>query len=232
MSGGQDEEKKKLAWIPDEVQDIITDMACRTVHNGTESTHGLIICLDVDFARKIEGEVEKAIEEWVYNCLDQAHQALDFEYEWDFVFNVLDDQWRASDDDVESDDDEPDEENRIQAAVHLGGDWSPSRWPLFKENTRIPVHPAAVLAHFHTPPAFIRTVGISGVSERCLRDEWTEMISENPNRFSRAGKGYMVHPMYTLMDQAQHHRGVELPHTRREMSFRFGWKNYPPSEWN
>ncbi len=37
MSGGQDEENKKLAWIPDEVQHIITDMACRPVHNGQES---------------------------------------------------------------------------------------------------------------------------------------------------------------------------------------------------
>ena len=229
MSGGQDEEKKKLAWIPDDVQHIITGMACRKVHNGTESTHGLIICLDVDFARKIEGEVEKAIEEWVYNCLDQAHQALDFKCELDFVFNVLDDQWRLESDDV-SVDVEPDEANRIQAAVHISGGFGPSVWPLFKENTRIPVDPAAVLAHFHTPPAFIRTVGISGVSERCLRDEWTEMIREDPTRFSRAGKGYMVHPMYTLPDQAQHGT-IPYMATRREMSFNFGWENYPPSEW-
>ena len=189
-----------MATVPTHLQNVIEDFACRKVHNGVQSTHGLIICLDVDFEKRIEGDIERGIEEWTYGCLDRAHQALDFEYTWDFVFNVRDDQWQE---DTEDGEEPSHQQNGMQVAVHFAGHEA-CNWPLFYENARPAVHPRAVLEHFHTPPVYVRTVGVSGVSETCLRDEWAEMISTEPNRFDRPGKGYMVHPMYSLPERFQH----------------------------
>jgi hypothetical protein len=125
-----------MAAIPTHVKNMIEDYVCRKVHNTVSSSHGLLICLDIDFEKKIEGNLENSIKERVYNCLDRAHQALDFKYSWDFIFNVRDDQYQHDyyDDVCQL--------NRIQIAVHFHGDCDALDWPLFKEDTRPAVDPA------------------------------------------------------------------------------------------
>ena len=213
------------------IQRPTEDFACQKVHNATPSTNGLLICLDVDFDKKIGGDVKHSIEEWVYGCLDRAHKAHDYEFDWHFVANVRHDQ-RQEEDGGDTDNDSGDSNNKqngLQVAVHFES-VDTYAWPLFNE-ARAKVYPSDILLHFHTPPTCIRTVGISGVSMRCLRDEWAEMISTEPDSFDRPGKGYMTHPMYTLPGRMQDGTlGTCFSDAcvRREMSFSFGWENYPP----
>jgi len=62
------------------------------------------------------------------------------------------------------------------------------------------------------PPAYIHSCTISGIPEDRMKDIWWAMIGER--------NGYMVYPMY----------GIIPNDTVREMSFNFGWKDYPPNE--
>lgn len=183
------------------------------IHNTTLSGNGILVCLDVDFDKTIEGVLEHSIEEWVYDCLNNAHQALDFDRCWDFIFTVAHDQVECSE-----------KMNGVIVAVHFqkteAGDW-----PLFNE-VDIQVDPSLVLNHFINPPACICRIGISGVSEKCLKDEWTDMISTCPNNYDRPGKGPMVHPMYILPERCQFHEtNFRTALVCREMSFNFGWEN-------
>ena len=171
-----------MQTIPQHLCDTIKNMACNRVHNKTPSRDGMIICLDVDSNVKIESKVENEIQGWVYNCLDSAHQALDFDESWDFVYNVRDDLFT---DDIQ---------NGIQFVLRFSIDHTgPYAWPLYDETDQSKsIHPSKVLEKFHTPPVFIRSVSISGVSQKLLREKWTDMISTNPNCFDTPGMGYMV----------------------------------------
>lgn len=225
-----------MPFIPPHIQQMIQDLACRKVHNNTVSKHGLLVCIEVDFDKRIQGDIERIIECWVYDCLDRAHRALDFDYNWYFITNVRHDQWQE-DDNMACEDESGlrQRHNGLQVAVHFGaGCYDSYNWPLFhysKHEVRQTVDPNAVLHHFHTAPTYIRTVGVSGVSEPCLRDEWIEMISTESNTFDRPGKGYMVHPMWILSERTTAEEVGNLNGYVREMSYNFGWDNYPPEGW-
>ena len=100
--------------VPSEIRDIVLDMACRKQHNNSPSRYGLIVCIDVDFSKKIEGDLETALKEWVWDSLDRAHRALDFEVPWHFVSNVRYDQWED-----DGSDDENERRNCYQVCVHI-----------------------------------------------------------------------------------------------------------------
>ena len=207
--------------LPDELVAGIRDMACRTLHNGSPSRFGLMVVVDVTFSAKIEGALERALEGWVWDSLDRAHRALDFETCWQFVGNVLHDQWE----------DEEGRFNRYQACVNIesytcgdAGDDGLFPYDLVHSSTA-PVDPARVLEHFTSPPPAVRGVAISGVNQGILRDQWADCIAQESN-FDRAGKGYMLHPMWTLPEQAQDGTFPRLA-TVREKSFNFGWPDYP-----
>lgn len=191
------------------------------VHNSTLSSKGLLICLDIDFDKKIEGVLEDSIKKWVYGCLDNAHQALDFDRCWDFIFTVAHEQVDAEDTADTEDTEDTEKMNGVVVAVHFQ-ETECYDWPLFREEG-IQVDPSLVLDHFINPPAYVRTVGVSGVSEKCLQTEWTDMISTCPDRYDRPGEGEMMHPMYILPERRQFN-GTEV-FVIREMSFNFGWKN-------
>ena len=61
-------------------------------------------------------------------------------------------------------------------------------------------------------------IGVSGVSTKCMKQYWSEMINDEPNYFDIAGKGYMQHPMWMYNNE-----WFDV----REQSFNFGWENYP-----
>lgn len=217
-----------MAALPSDIIAIVDDMACRKQHNASPSRHGLIVCVDVDFSKKIEGDFERALEEWIWDSLDRAHRALDFEIQWSFVCNVYADQWQDDDSD---DDEREDPENRYQVCVHIEPHLYSRAGPLFSYSPRhvveTPVDPSAVLAHFTTPLREVRAVSVSGVEDTTLRDEWKECIAAVPNSWDRAGKGYMAHPMFLLPPSFQ---ADTLPRmfAQRETSFRFGWPDYNP----
>ena len=212
--------------VPSEIQAIVLDMACRKQHNNSPSRYGLIVCIDVDFSKKIEGDLERALKEWIWDCLDRAHRSLDFEVPWHFVSNVRSDQWE----DDNPDNVPPRNENFYQVCVHIEPHSHAGGPPLLsyapKHEVETPVHPDKVLEHFTTPPQDVRGVAISGVNQAVLCDEWSNCIAQMTNTFCRNGKGYMVHPMYILPERWQ---ADVLPRmfTQRETSYKFGWPDYP-----
>lgn len=216
--------------VPVDIQRVISDMACQKQHNTSPSRYGLIVCVDVDFSKKIEGDLEKVLEEWIWDSLNRAHRALDFEVAWHFVSNVRYDQWEDDDSDYEDE-----RFNCYQVCVQIEPDSGHGSPPLLsyapKHFVDTPVDPEKVLEHFTTPPRDVRGVAVSGVNQAVLCDEWVDCISQMPNTFSRDGKGYMLHPMFTLCESRQ---ADALPRmfTRREMSFNFGWPDYPGSRGN
>ena len=175
--------------------------------------------------KKIEGALERELEHWVWDSLNRAHRALDFEAPWHFASNVRHDQWQD-----DGSDDKNERLNCYQVCVHIEprtGNGEPPLLSYSPEHAVVtPVCPDKVLAHFATPPRDVRGVGISGVNQAVLCDEWVNCISLTPNTFDRDGEGYMRHPMYTLPDRCQANC---LPRmfTCREMSFNFNWPNYP-----
>jgi hypothetical protein len=77
---------------------------------------------------------------------------------------------------------------------------------------------ATVFRDVPSPPC-VQAVGVSGVSDEFMEDLWAEIISEEPQTFEGAGKGFMKHPMW-----------IRLPCKSwvavRESSYNFGWKGY------
>ena len=210
--------------LPADIHSIIDDMACRKQHNNTATQYGIIIVVDVDFAQKIEGDFEQTLKGWIWDSLDRAHRALDFSNSWKFVSNVRDDQWE----------DDEDPKNRYQVCINIEG------WPgamdgdtgLFSYSYNLPnpkVHPARVLEHFTAPPTEVRGIAVSGVSQEILIQQWIQCIAKDSNDFDRAGRGYMLHPMWQLPEQCQADTIPRL-FSVREMSFNFGWPNYPPHD--
>lgn len=65
----------------------------------------------------------------------------------------------------------------------------------------------------------ITKIGVSGVSTKCMKQYWSEMINIESNTFDISGQGYMQHPMWMYM-------GNEWGCVR-EQSYNFGWENYP-----
>jgi hypothetical protein len=187
--------------LPIGVQGLVGNYVCQKVHNGAPSQHGVIICLVVEPDKKITSDVEEAVNTWVFGCLNQAHRALDFEYDWEFVANVYCDQRQINWHPFDYSEGNYDPDNMIEVAVHFG---TPDLriWPLIKEpmggGHYQSVDPADVLAHFTTPPAYIHTVGISGVSETVLASDWADIISRSPLNLDREGKGKDLHPMHTV----------------------------------
>jgi len=62
------------------------------------------------------------------------------------------------------------------------------------------------------PPANLLSCMISGIPGDVMKTVWWAMIGED--------KGFMVHPMY----------GIIPGDTVREMSYNFGWEEYPPGD--
>ena len=218
--------------LPGELVASIQDMACRKIHNDAPSRFGLIVVVDVACSSKIEGSFERRLEEWAWDSLDRAHQAVDARAQWHFVSNVLIDQFDDTDDDQYR-------QNQYQICVHIE---PPTAYrksnglfcysPEHSDWAKNPVHPARVLEHFATPPAEVRGVAVSGVSQTIIRDEWADCIAKCSEQFDRDGKGFMLHPMWTLPAMNSGNAALPRLFTRREMSFNFGWPSYPGGRGN
>ena len=215
-----------MEGLPGDVHRIIDDMACRKQHNDTATRYGIVIVVDVDFAKKIEGDFKSTLDGWIWDSLNRAHRALDFGIGWEFVSNVLRDQWRDEGDEQY----ETTYENRYQVCVSIecmsGGMDNDGLFDYSYEPQNPKVHPARVLEHFTAPPTEVRGVAISGVNQDVLRNEWIQCIAKEVSDFDRPGLGYMRHQMWILPEQAQDGTIPRL-FSVRERSFNFGWPNYP-----
>ena len=78
--------------IPAKLVNDIQAMTCQKLHNNSPSRFGLIVSIDVTFNCKIQGAIEHMLEEWVWDSLDRAHRALDFDVCWNFAVT---DSWSA-----------------------------------------------------------------------------------------------------------------------------------------
>lgn len=210
--------------LPHELQQKIEDMACRMQHNGAPSRYGLIVSIDVDPSKQIAADLEQSLKEWIFDSLDNAHRALDCHVEWHFVSNVKCDVSLFEDDETE---------NRYQVCVNITpNENNEASNGLFLYQPKLEcdteVDPSAVLHHFTTPPREARSVSISGVNTTVISDEWSDCISPCPDTFARAGEGYMLHRMHTLV--AEGCTPFPRMFTSHETSFSFNWPGYGGSQ--
>lgn len=186
----------------------------RVVHNSAASCHGLIVCVDVDQNRSICDETEREIMTWLGGILKTAHESLDPDNLWHYVYGVRHDQC--------SDPDGNYKVNGLQITLHFAQDTDDAyAWPLFRDNAMLPkiIHASDVLLEITPAPMYVRTLGVSAVQKQCLVHEWMETISTDTAEFCHAGHGIGVHSMYTL------HKFTDTPNPLEslEMSHVFGW---------
>jgi hypothetical protein len=78
-----------------------------------------------------------------------------------------------------------------------------------------------ILHYLDNEPKCITKYGVSGVSTKCMKLYWGEMIDKESSCFDIPGDGFMIHRMW-LYDINAGWNDI------REMSYDFGWKNYNP----
>ena len=91
-----------------------------------------------------------------------------------------------------------------------------------EESKKNILNPDDILNLLKEEPECVTKIGVSGVSTKCMKQYWSEMVSEEPGIFDIAGQGYMQHPMWMYIGNGW---GCV-----REQSFNFGWENYPGSD--
>ena len=77
-----------------------------------------------------------------------------------------------------------------------------------------------ILNYLNNEPEYITKYGVSAVSTKCIKNYWSDMISEEPNCFDIPGKGFMLHTQWVFTG--------EIWGDVRETSYNFGWENYNP----
>lgn len=74
------------------------------------------------------------------------------------------------------------------------------------------INPYKILHYLDIDCEHINSIGVSGISEKLMKELWWEMISEID--------GYMTYRSYFI-----NHNDI---YECREKSYNFGWDNYPP----
>jgi len=172
---------------------------------------------------KTAKDCEKEVVQWFLNCLTPLAKSIEknnYQCDFNIISNVQDNDYLDEDDGNIS--------NKIVIALQNGQQLGPIFDSIFdndgliiideepKENN---LNPTDILNLLKEEPECIKKIGVSGVSEKCIKQFWSDMISESPNSFDIAGKGYMLHPMWMYNND----EWFDV----REKSFNFGWENYP-----
>jgi len=204
--------------LPQEIAEMIGDMACTKRSNGGESNNILLIVStnpDVD-----PESVEDDVVQWVlrglsdprFDCLKEC----DRQYPWHVVSTVKDDVRTSND------------PGCIVVAVRIGqdlGNWLECEMDekgliIVDESPPLPSAKADdVLEALPPEPAFLTGVGVSAVSDKLMMQLWADLVSTESNSFDKDGKGYMVHPMWMRFPDG----GWQ---DIREQSCNFGWDGY------
>jgi len=182
--------------------------------NGVNSPSLLIFIHTNKTAKHCESEVVK----WFLNCITPMAQSIcDKNYQCDFniISNIQDNDYL--------DEDNNKTYNKIVIALQNGQ--QPDAFDSINDEDELIIidenpkknilNPDEILNLLKEAPEFVKKIGVSGVSTKCMKQYWGEMISEEPNTFCIAGEGYMKHPMW--MYQLNEWFNI------RETSFNFGW---------
>jgi hypothetical protein len=77
------------------------------------------------------------------------------------------------------------------------------------------INPKKILDNLNNEHKFINKIGVSGISEKLIKELWWKMVGEDA--------GFMCYKNCYCIAQEQYFM-------QRERSFNFGWENYPKQE--
>lgn len=186
--------------------------------NGVNSQSLLIFVHTNRTAKDCELEVVK----WFLNCITPMAESI-FNKCGRCDFNIIS---NIQDNDYFDEDDPKKTDNKIVIALQnwLVPDAFCSECDdedliiIDEEYKKNILDPDDILNLLKEEPECVTKIGISGVSTKCMKQYWSEMISDESEIFI-AGQGYMQHPMWIFIGD----KWVDV----REKSFNFGWENYP-----
>lgn len=225
------EHKKKkmsLQLLPPELIDMIADAACKVRTNGKSSSNLRVIIRTQHLPSSCQDEAVR----WVLRCLEdrRLEYAKDEngQYPWYVVSNVVHEREAPEHDDDISIYPELVVAIRIGeiANEYLHHACDKDELVVLDENPPCPEVNADIFKEIVKdvpPPPFITAVGISAVSDEFMMKLWSEIIAEKPYTLEGKGKGWMAHPMWIRMLDAE---WLDV----RERSFNFGWKGYKGEE--
>ena len=189
--------------------------------NGVNSQSLLIFIHTNKTAKDCESEVVK----WFLNCLTPLVNSIcEKSYQCDFkiISNIQDNNYL----------DEGDNKTYNKIVIALQNGQQPDAFDsvyddedliiIDEEPKKKILNPDDILNLLKEEPEYVTKIGVSGVSTKCMKQYWSEMINDEPDIFDIPGKGYMQHPMWMYM-------GNEW-RCIRETSYNFGWENYPGSD--
>ncbi len=221
-----------LQLLPPELTDMIADAVCKVRTNGKSSSNLRVIIRTQHLPSSCQEEAVR----WVLRCLEdrRLEYAKDEcgQYPWQVVSNVVNEIDAPETDDGYKK--EVPDYPELVVAIRVGQVRDAYRHHGCDEDQLVvldenpPCRELEVDADIFKeivkdvpPPPIITAVGISAVSDEFMMVLWSEIIAEEPNKLDGKGKGYMVHPMWRRMLDAQ----WLLDH---EQSSDFGWKGYNP----
>tara|TARA_B100001778_G_C18544779_1_gene610038 strand:- start:305 stop:967 length:663 start_codon:yes stop_codon:yes gene_type:complete len=218
-----------LQLLPPELIDMIADAACKVRTNGKSSSNLRVIIRTQHLPSSCQEEAVR----WVLRCLEdrRLEYAKDElgQYPWKVVSNVVNEREAPEHSEYGSVYPELVVAIRIGQVreAYLDHGCDEDRLVVLNENPPFPELEVNAdifkeIVKDVPPPPFITAVGISAVSDEFMMALWSDIIAEEPGALEGKGKGYMVHPMWMRMPDAEWL-------TVREQSFNFGWKGYNPS---
>ena len=183
---------------------------------------------------EFDDNIHQTISNWLINySLDKIdHPSI---YEKDYL-NVDDQQkkyaWRIVTNILNKDflDDDNNLRNEIWFAIHLDiqpkllfekNIFDKEEIIVINENIELELmSPEFIMKHLRDIPNYVASIGISGVSQKFMKEIWYEICSEGTFMDGDC-QGLMSHPMWVKNDENQWV-------TKPECSNKFGWENYPP----
>ena len=184
--------------IPIEIMSKINEYCCIKKHNNIPSRDFLII-LKTRF--NIEKQNEKDIIDWITEIIKNLIIELE-ELELDLIYDIFGDEIK----------------NEIRILVHFS---KPHNLYSVDSDDIICIkeypygdliNPKKILDNLNNEHKIINKIGVSGISEKLMKDLWWEKIDGND--------GFMSYDSYCITQNAIFHQ--------REKSFNFGWEKYPP----
>jgi len=208
-----------LPDLPEVLVDEIQKIACIKKSNEKKGNNFIIIC---KYKGKDAKSTVKEIYNWLFSCLDNIkHPAVwdGYQYNW----NIILDTYGTTDE--EELEENKNEEKMIIFYIHTSNRQGcmDEEGLIYEREEKPFIEMSAnyILEHIGNEPEYIVGIGISAVSNEFMAKEWWTEIEGR--------RGYMSRPMWN--------RWAGVPgkddfgwSNIREMSFNFGWNNYPPQK--
>lgn len=196
-----------LAELPQEIEQHIEEFACTRKHNN-KTDQNILLRFQTNLTEEdFDNDTYKNLmRQWVFEKLDILIPFKDSSF--DCPYRVLFSQFESDDGFV------------FECMIHFWHMDGPQDDGLIiiDETTHTKTYSAIVILQLFNgeEPCFVNGIGVSALSNTFTQKWWWEEVCN--------GKGYMVHPMWerSMPDGKWDCIG--------EISFNFGWKNYPPTE--